>query len=171
MHPSISPAYFQPPHVINGTNTAAHDQKIESGIKTGKETEADSSTSDQAKPTNSLEKNSEEEKIIQESRKTDQQIHAHEMAHLAAVGGLSKGGATFEYQTGLDGQRYAVSGEVQINTSGVSGDLEATLQKALQFQRAAMAPTQPSSQDQAVAAAAATMAAETRSRNCQPSNG
>ncbi|MDH5551996.1 MAG: putative metalloprotease CJM1_0395 family protein [Nitrosomonas sp.] len=171
IQPSISPAYFPPPHTVNGANAVAHDHTIESEKKVEKEIEADSSTSNQAKSANTLEKSPEEEKIIQQLRKTDQEVRAHEMAHLAAAGGLSKGGATFEYQTGPDGQRYAVSGEVQIDTSGVSGDPEATLQKAQQIQRAAMAPAQPSAQDRSVAVAAAAMAAEARAEIASQTTG
>ena len=104
----------------------------------------------------------------------DQEVRAHELAHLAAAGGIAKGGPTFDYQRGPDGKLYAVSGEVQIDTSGVPGDPEATLQKAEQIQRAALAPAQPSAQDRSVAMAAAAMAAEARaeilSHNSEKSN-
>jgi len=58
--------------------------------------------------------------------------------------------------------QYAVGGEVSIDTSKVSGDPVATLQKAQQIQAAALAPVQPSSQDRNVAARAAQMAVEAR---------
>ena len=103
-----------------------------------------------------------EQRQISELRSRDQEVRAHELAHLAAAGGLSKGGPTFEFVLGPDGQRYAVGGEVQIDTAGVSGDPEATLQKAQQIQQAALAPAQPSAQDRSVAVAAAAMAAEAR---------
>jgi hypothetical protein len=158
IQPSISQTFFTPPHAINRAQPAAHETKIDPE----KKAEANTSTSSQTKSTNSLERSPEEEKLIQELRATDREVRAHEMAHQAAAGGLSKGGPTFEYQSGPDGQRYAVSGEVQIDTSGVSGDPEATLQKAQQIQRAALAPAQPSAQDRSVAVAAAAMAAEAR---------
>lgn len=160
--PASSQAFIPPLQAINGANSVAHNKNTEPEKKTETETETNTSTSDQTKSTNPLQKSPEEEKIIQELRKVDQEVRAHELAHLAAAGGLSKGGATFEYQAGPDGQRYAISGEVQIDTSGVSGDPEATLQKAQQIQRAAMAPAQPSAQDRSVAVAAAAMAAEAR---------
>ncbi|MCC6923078.1 MAG: hypothetical protein IT525_08430 [Nitrosomonas sp.] len=99
---------------------------------------------------------------ISELRIRDLEVRAHELAHLAAAGGIAKGGPTFDYQRGPDGKLYAVGGEVQIDTSGVPGDPEATLQKAEQIQRAALAPAQPSAQDRSVAMAAAAMAAEAR---------
>lgn len=167
IQPSISQAFFTPPHAINSAQPATHETKIDPE----KKTEADTSTSSQTKSTNSLERSPEEEKLIQELRATDREVRAHEMAHQAAAGGLSKGGPTFEYQSGPDGQRYAVSGEVQIDTSGVSGDPEATLQKAQQIQRAALAPAQPSAQDRSVAVAAAAMAAEARAEIASQNTG
>ena len=167
IQPSISQTFFTPPHAINRAQPAAHETKIDPE----KKAEANTSTSSQTKSTNSLEKSPEEEKLIQELRATDREVRAHEMAHQAAAGGLSKGGPTFEYQSGPDGQRYAVSGEVQIDTSGVSGDPEATLQKAQQIQRAALAPAQPSAQDRSVAVAAAAMAAEARAEIASQNTG
>jgi hypothetical protein len=99
---------------------------------------------------------------ISDLRIRDQEVRSHELAHLAAAGGIAKGGPTFDYQRGPDGKLYAVGGEVQIDTSGVPGNPEATLQKAEQIQRAALAPAQPSAQDRSVAVAAAAMAAEAR---------
>lgn len=89
----------------------------------------------------------------------DQQVRAHEAAHLAAAGGLARGGASYTYQRGPDGGVYAVGGEVSIDTSPVPGNPAATLAKAQQIQAAAMAPADPSSQDRSVAAAASAMAA------------
>ena len=41
---------------------------------------------------------------------------AHEMAHLAAAGGLATG-PYYEYQQGPDSKQYAVGGHVNIDTS------------------------------------------------------
>ncbi len=103
-----------------------------------------------------------EQRILEQLRDRDKEVRAHEMAHSAAAGGLSKGGPSFEYQRGPDGQLYAVGGEVQIDTSGVPGDPEATLEKAIQIQQAALAPAEPSAQDRSVAMAAVAMAAQAR---------
>lgn len=81
---------------------------------------------------------------------------------MAAAGGLAKGAARFSYQKGPDGQLYAVGGEVSIDTSAVAGNPEATLAKANIIRAAALAPADPSSQDRAVAASAAQMAAAAR---------
>jgi len=88
---------------------------------------------------------------LSELRKVDQSVRAHEMAHVAAAGGLVKGGATFSYQRGPDGQSYAVGGEVQIDT-GKESTPQATIQKMQIVRQAALAPADPSPQDQQVAA-------------------
>ena len=65
---------------------------------------------------------------------------------------------------------YAVGGEVRISSAPVRGDPEATVEKAEQIVRAAMAPADPSPQDQAVAAQASQMAIQARleiARNAQ----
>lgn len=102
----------------------------------------------------------EEKDQVKELRKTDQEVRSHEMAHMAAGGGLVRGGAKFEYQTGPDGRQYAIAGEVSIDTSPVSGDPRATIIKMQRIQSAAMAPAHPSGQDRQVAAQAAATAAK-----------
>jgi len=88
---------------------------------------------------------------------------------LAAAGSLSQGGASFEYQSGPDGGRYAVGGEVSIDTSKVPNDPAATIAKAQRIRRAANAPAEPSSTDRSVAASAASMEAEARKQLAQES--
>lgn len=99
-------------------------------------------------------------RVVAQLKAIDAKVRAHEAAHLAAAGGVAKGGASYTYQRGPDGKQYAVGGEVPIDTSDVPGDPKATLAKAEQIQKAALAPSDPSSQDRAVAAAAASMAAK-----------
>ncbi len=91
----------------------------------------------------------------------DSEVRAHEMAHLAAAGGLARGGMSLIYQTGPDGRQYAVGGSVQIDTSKASTP-EETIQKAQKIRAAALAPSDPSSQDLQVAARASQMEAEAR---------
>ncbi len=99
-------------------------------------------------------------KLLDELQKSDTEVRAHEMAHVAAGGQYVTSGAQLEYRKGPDGKRYAVAGEVSIDTSAVSGDPEATVEKMRQVQRAALAPASPSSQDRKVAASAGALAAE-----------
>jgi SprA family protein len=111
-----------------------------------------------------------EQQQIQKLKTRDRVVRAHEAAHLAAGAGIVKGGATFSFQRGPDGVQYAIGGEVQIDASKVAGDPQATAQKADRIRAAALAPVQPSSTDQAVAARAAQMAVEARAEISQQRN-
>jgi hypothetical protein len=102
----------------------------------------------------------EQQQVVDKDKATDRAVRAHEQAHLAAAGSLAISGANFSYVTGPDGVRYAVSGDVTIDTSAVPNDPEATYQKAQEIIRAALAPAQPSPQDLSVAAQAQAMAAQ-----------
>ncbi len=104
---------------------------------------------------------------LRQLKARDQVVRAHEAAHLAAASGIVIGGASYSFQRGSDGVQYAIGGEVSIDTSKVAGDPNATLKKAEQIQAAALAPTQPSSQDRAVAARAAKMAIEAKAEISQ----
>ncbi len=99
---------------------------------------------------------------LTELKQRDQEVRSHEQAHIAAGGGHVVGGARYSHTQGPDGRQYAVSGEVSIDTSKVAGDPHATIEKAKTVHRAALAPAQPSGQDQAVAAKAQTMETEAR---------
>ena len=98
---------------------------------------------------------------VEELKSTDRAVRAHEAAHMAAGGSLVTSGASFSYETAPDGQRYAVAGEVGIDTSK-GRTPEETLVRAQQIRAAALAPADPSGQDRAVAAAASQMAADAR---------
>ncbi|MCP4323918.1 MAG: catalase [Psychromonas sp.] len=100
--------------------------------------------------------------LISSLKHRDAEVNAHEKAH-AAVGGQHAGSPSYSYKTGPDGVKYAVSGEVSIDTSRVPGDPQATLQKAQQIKAAALAPVDPSGQDRKVAAKADQMATQARS--------
>lgn len=105
---------------------------------------------------------SEEEKTVEELKKRDREVRDHENAHKAAAGPHAKGGPTYDFQTGPDGKRYAVGGEVQIDTSKIPNNPEATIQKARIIKRAAMAPKEPSSKDRQVASEAQKLETEAR---------
>lgn len=107
---------------------------------------------------------------IKELKARDRVVRAHEAAHVAAGAGVVKGGATFSFQRGPDGVQYAIGGEVQIDVSEVAGDPQATARKADRIRAAALAPAQPSSTDQAVAARASQMAIEARAEISQQRN-
>jgi len=105
----------------------------------------------------------EAQKMVTELKARDAAVRAHEAAHVAAGGGVVAGGASFTYQQGPDGRRYAVGGEVPLDASPVKGNPRATEQKARQIQAAALAPADPSPQDRKIAAQASQMAAQAAS--------
>ncbi len=107
-------------------------------------------------PGDSQELSEEEKREVQELKQRDREVRAHEMAHMAAGGGLVQGGASYTYQRGPDGRSYAVGGEVSISISS-EATTEATIAKARRVAQAAMAPANPSSQDRMVAARASRM--------------
>ena len=97
----------------------------------------------------------------------DREVRAHEQAHLSAAGNLASSGATFTYQQGPDGQRYAIGGEVGIESARVPGDPQQTIQRAQQIRRAALAPANPSAQDRSVAANAAAITLDAQAELAQ----
>ena len=111
-----------------------------------------------------------EEKRVQELKKIDREVRTHEQAHLAAAGGLARGGATFTYTKGPDGKRYATGGEVNIEISPVEGNPKETIRRMQQVRKAALAPANPSSQDRSVAAQASREEAKARAELSYPKN-
>ena len=95
---------------------------------------------------------------IERLRDADSAVRAHEAAHIAAGGSYVRGSASYTYQTGPDGKQYAVGGEVSIDTSAEDSPA-ATIRKMQTVRAAALAPSDPSATDRAVAAAAAQAAA------------
>lgn len=114
-----------------------------------------------------VELSEEAQQVINQLKVRDAEVRVHEQAHLAAAGGFAVGGISYVYQVGPDGRRYAVGGEVGIDTSAIAGDPEATLLKANVVQKAALAPAEPSAQDMRVASAAMQMAAKARAEIAQ----
>lgn len=95
----------------------------------------------------------EELAMIEQLSARDQEVRAHERAHQAVAGSYA-GSASYSYQSGPDGKRYAIGGEVPIDAAPIPGDPQATIAKMQVVKAAAMAPAEPSSQDRRVAASA-----------------
>jgi SprA-related family len=91
--------------------------------------------------------------LLSRLKSRDREVRAHESAH-QAVGGQYAGAVSYTFQRGTDGAQYAVGGEVSIDTAPVEGNPEATIAKMQTVRAAALAPAEPSAQDQAVAAQA-----------------
>lgn len=103
----------------------------------------------------------EQEQAVAKLKQVDQKVRAHEQAHIAVGADLILGGASFSYTTGPDNKRYAVSGEVTIDTSP-GRTPEETVPKAQHIIATALAPADPSPQDHSVAAQAGQL--ESRAR-------
>ncbi len=103
----------------------------------------------------------EEQRIVNDLKKRDAEVKAHEQAHIAAGGPYVRGAASYEYERGPDNRNYAVGGEVSIDTSPENTP-EATIRKMQIVRRAALAPANPSGQDRSVAAQASQIEAQAR---------
>ncbi len=101
-----------------------------------------------------------EQQQIQELQQRDNEVRAHEQAH-AAIGGTYAGSPQYEYETGPNGKKYAVGGEVSIDVSKAATP-EETIRKMQTVQAAALAPAEPSAQDRKVAAQASRQIADAR---------
>lgn len=98
----------------------------------------------------------EQAKVVEQLKQRDQVVRQHEQAHISAGQGIILSGPTYDYQTGPDGKRYAIGGEVRIDTS-MPDNPEDALTKAQKIKSAALAPSEPSSQDLMVARKAQSM--------------
>jgi hypothetical protein len=87
-------------------------------------------------------------------------VKAHELAHMAVLGGAAASGIQYSYAVGPGGARYATGGSIAVDFSPVPGNPEATIRKARQIRRAALAPGDPSSADMRAAAKAYRMEKE-----------
>jgi hypothetical protein len=99
--------------------------------------------------------------LISKLKARDTEVRQHEQAHLAAAGGLAVSGAAYTYQRGPNGVDYAVGGEVHIDTAP-GRTPEETIARAHTIQAAALAPSEPSGADRAVAAQAAQLEQQAR---------
>lgn len=120
-----------------------------------------SEAQDEQQSSSSLALTPEEEQMVQQLKQRDMEVKTHEMAHLAVAGQYASGGASYTYQQGPDGRRYAIGGEVPIDLSAEKTP-EETLAKMRAIKRAAMAPAEPSSADRSVAATATALENQAR---------
>lgn len=152
--PSAAPAQSRSDVAIapSEANSRLHESSVNHS-NTGQEESQASQHNSKTAQHDHLTLSPEAEAMVKELQARDREVRAHEQAHMAAGAGLT-GGATYSYQQGPDGQRYAVGGEVSIDTSTAAGDPETTIKNAETVRRAALAPSNPSAQDMAVAAAA-----------------
>jgi len=157
---SQNPTYDQPQNAaINEAETAEQQAADQENNTEDGEQNRDGSSSES---TDNNEQFTEKEQTkIEELKARDLEVVTHEQAH-ASAGGQYAGSPSYSYETGPDGVKYAVSGEVSIDVSKIEGDPQATLLKAQQVKRAALAPVEPSGQDRIVSASADQLASEAR---------
>ncbi len=148
---------------LNATGAASSLSDRVSLSRTTPEPDASAGSSDSAsksagRPTTDVETQSQYQQLLQlQSR--DQEVRAHEQAHLAVAGPYARGGAAYVYQRGPDGRLYAVGGEVAIDV-GKERTPEATIRKMQTVRRAALAPLNPSAADRQIAARASLLLAQ-----------
>lgn len=105
--------------------------------------------------------------VVAKLKSTEDKVKAHEAAHKAA-GGTMTGPISYSYTRGPDGKNYVTGGEVPIKIS--SGKTpEETIARMQQVVQAALAPSDPSPQDRAVAAQASAMEQQARTEKTSSS--
>lgn len=122
---------------------APQEQQADSPASGREEADRDSAATSADKTEPSPREQRQQQLEITELAQRDREVRTHEQAH-AAVGGQYAGAPTYSFKRGPDGQRYAVSGEVSIDTAPVPNDPAATLRKMEIVLRAALAPVEPS---------------------------
>ncbi len=95
-----------------------------------------------------------EREQLRRLKQRDQEVRLHEMAHMVSAGPYASGPPSFTYQVGPDGKRYAIGGEVNVDTAPEETP-EATILKMQTIRRASVSTTDQSVKDVQVAAQAA----------------
>ena len=88
------------------------------------------------------------ERVLEKFKRVDAQVRSHEQIH--ATIGQTTTPIAYNYQQGPDGKMYAVGGSVRFDTS-IPEDPKAAAFKLDQLQKAASAPSNPSSADNTIA--------------------
>lgn len=164
-------------------NDNSEDSNLDTSVKTDKNqtdkftpssdflnmiSEKKNASGESTKSADSDDKKTEEEKKKEEAsqkyKKIEEEVKAHERAHKMAGGSLVRGATSFTYVVADDGKRYISAGEVKIDMSIDPNKPEESIRQLQQVQRAALAPSDPSGQDRAVAAEANSKEAQLRAQ-------
>ncbi|TQV89723.1 putative metalloprotease CJM1_0395 family protein [Aliikangiella coralliicola] len=146
----------------NSQRDSSGDAKQDNGEQNSQNRDNQSqSRNEQNSDSNNEQQEAQERREIEQLKRVDREVRAHETAH-ASAGGQLAGAPQLTFTIGPDGRRYAVGGEVSIDTSKVPGDPQATIDKMSQVRRAALAPANPSPQDLKVAALSSQIANQAR---------
>ncbi len=150
VNPTVNPTYEKPVISLTGDTKETSEEAEKSTEPDAEQPVEENHPHSHSEPEGNETYTEAELEQISALKLRDAEVNAHERAH-AAVGGQHAGTPSYSYKTGPDGVKYAVSGEVSIDTSRVPNDPEATLRKAQQIKAAALAPAEPSGQDRRVA--------------------
>ncbi|MCP4269219.1 MAG: hypothetical protein GY777_27230 [Candidatus Brocadiaceae bacterium] len=77
----------------------------------------------------------EEQKEIEKIRKNSRNVKRRELVYRAVVGNHVRGAASFQYETGPDGMKYAIAGHTAIDTRPIINNPEASIRKAQAIKR------------------------------------
>lgn len=161
MNLSVSNSSIQPYSGYSGLSRADAPSSRSTGSTNAEVSSQAKSASKSDSTGNAVQLTPEEQQLVAQLKQTDSKVRAHEQAHLRVGADLVRSRANYSYQTGPDNRRYAVGGEVSIDTS--SGRTpEETIPKAQHIRATALAPADPSPQDHSVAAQATRMESEAR---------
>jgi hypothetical protein len=100
---------------------------------------------------------------LEKFRERDAEVRAKERTHQQLAGPYA-GNSQFDYQTGPDGQRYAVSGSTAVDVEPVANNPEATLHKMEVVQQAAGAPANAADGNRQLALLTAQRAGQARAQ-------
>ncbi|MEJ5300242.1 MAG: putative metalloprotease CJM1_0395 family protein [Thermodesulforhabdaceae bacterium] len=142
----IKPSYYSDKKAQNG--------KDEEKVRPSQDTMSPGKSQNTREGSGSERLTEEERRQLEKLKEREREVVAHEQAHISAGGRYVRGGPTYQYERGPDGNLYIVGGEVSIDSSPIPDDPSATIEKMLTVIRAALAPSQPSGQDYQVAAKA-----------------
>jgi len=168
--PTQNPTYDLPANQIKEEVEQSGQQQEEQQGEEGQQKQESEPEQESSREESSGSYSEQELKQITDLKQRDTEVIAHEQAH-AGVGGKYAGSPSYSYERGPDGVKYAVAGEVSIDTATIPNDPHATLIKAQQIKRAALAPAEPSSQDRSVAMRAEQMATQARQEIMAENNG
>jgi len=130
----------------NYTQSVSRDDTSSSNKKDTKK------SSEKSKSTTQL--TTEQKLLVGKLESRDAHVRAHEAAHQSA--GAATGAVNFTYEKGPNGKMYAIGGDVSISYQTGSTPQE-TIKNAQTVINAALAPSDPSPQDFAVASSAKVM--------------
>jgi hypothetical protein len=105
----------------------------------------------------------EDKRKLQDLKRKDKEVRRQEQIRRAVAGPVARGGPRYRYVEGPDGKKYAISGEIVLDTyfGDVLSNPEAALKKARRVRRAALSGN-PSARDRQIASKATQVEAKAR---------